>query len=166
MSNGYCGSACTIFSEMMKNLAGVKSMAFGGRPQTGKMQHLGSTKGQMVMAVNALEQTFRAANETAANATRNGHPTLSEAQRKRLDELTPLPIDDIEIPGLSSLDVNYLNGYRPGEDHMPLQFIYEPADCRLFFTYENIIRPETTWKAAAESFWEGGRCVNGSSSST
>ena len=141
-------------------------MAFGGRPQTGKMQHLGSTKGQMVMAVNALEQTFRAANETAANATRNGHPTLSEAQRKRLDELTPLPIDDIEIPGLSSLDVNYLNGYRPGEDHMPLQFIYEPADCRLFFTYENIIRPETAWKAAAEAFWEGGRCVNGSSSST
>lgn len=166
MSNGHCGSTCTIFSEMMKNLAGVKSLAFGGRPQTGKMQHLGSTKGQMVYNADELGNVLRAANETAANATRDGHPTLSEAERKRLEELTPLPVKDIEIPGLQSLNFNYLNGYRPGEDHMPLQFIYEPADCRLFFTYENIIRPETAWKAAAEAFWEGGRCVNGSSSST
>ncbi|KAJ6129262.1 peptidase S41 family protein [Penicillium capsulatum] len=164
VTNGVCGSTCTIFSELMKYQAGVKSLAFGGRPRTGKMQTLGSTKGQMVMAANTIELSLKKANGLAANSTRDGHPVLSETERKRLKELTPLPFDNLTISGLDGLNLNFVNGYRPDHDDTPLQFIYEPAECRLFFTAENILHPETTWRAAAHAFWEGGPCVKDSTS--
>ena len=43
--DGICASTCSIFSEMMKNLAGVEAIAVGGRPQLGPMQGVGGTKG-------------------------------------------------------------------------------------------------------------------------
>ena len=146
----------------MKNLAGVKSLAFGGRPQDGQMQALGSTKGEMTGGSGVLWTTFQVAIEVATNATRDGHPVLSDTQLARLKELSPPPMDNLPLTGLDSISVNLLNGYRPGQDHMPLQFIYEPADFRLFYTAKNIIWPSTAWAAAANAFWGNGPCVRGS----
>ncbi|KAJ5102410.1 hypothetical protein NUU61_004632 [Penicillium alfredii] len=47
---------------------------------------------------------------------------------------------------------------------MPLQFVYEAADCRLFYTYDNIVHPATGWNAAARAIWGNGHCVKGSKS--
>ena len=125
----------------MKNQGGVKSFAFGGRPQPGPMQALGGVKGQMVAGDGQFELQYKTANEVAENAVRDGHPVLSEEQQKRLKELTPKPDDaKARITGLSRFDVNLINGYAPGQEHIPLQFVYEPAGCRLFFTAENIVR--------------------------
>ena len=33
--DGYCASTCTIFSELMRQQGGVKTIALGGRPQEG-----------------------------------------------------------------------------------------------------------------------------------
>lgn len=147
----------------MKNQAGVKSLAFGGRPQPGPMQALGGVKGQKVAGNGQLELLYRTAREVSDNATRAGNPVLSDAQRTRLAELTPRPDDEkAPLSGLSTLNVNLINGYRPGQEGVPLQFVYEPADCRLFFTAENIVRPASGWEAAASAVWGGGRCVEGS----
>lgn len=43
--DGYCASTCAIFAELMKNLAGIQSIAVGGRPQLGPMQGVGGVKG-------------------------------------------------------------------------------------------------------------------------
>ncbi|RJE21019.1 hypothetical protein PHISCL_06640 [Aspergillus sclerotialis] len=167
VTNGACSSTCTIFSELMKNQGGVRSLAFGGRPQLGPMQALGGVKGQKVANDGQLELLYKTANEVADNATKEGHPVLSEAQHKRLKELTPRADDEnAPILGLSRFDVNLINGYRPGQEDMPLQFVYEPADCRLFFTAENIVRPASGWEAAAKAFWGDGRCVEGSERKT
>jgi hypothetical protein len=43
--DGYCASTCTIFSEMMRQQAGVKAIAFGGRSNKDIIQAVGGVKG-------------------------------------------------------------------------------------------------------------------------
>lgn len=43
--DGYCGSTCAVFSELMKSQGGVRSVAVGGRSKTGPMQGVGGSKG-------------------------------------------------------------------------------------------------------------------------
>jgi hypothetical protein len=45
VTDGYCASTCAVFSEFMKQQAGVQSIALGGRPQYGPMQAVGGVKG-------------------------------------------------------------------------------------------------------------------------
>jgi hypothetical protein len=39
--DGYCASTCTIFSELMRQQAGVRTIALGGRPNKDPMQAVG-----------------------------------------------------------------------------------------------------------------------------
>lgn len=48
------------------------------------------------------------------------------------------------------------------EDGTPAQFLYEEADCRLFYQPEMIRDPKAIWKAAARAAWGDGKCVAGS----
>lgn len=47
------------------------------------------------------------------------------------------------------------------DDGLPAQFVYEPADCRLFYTPLSIIDPVEQWRQAAEAAWGSGGCVAG-----
>ena len=48
LHDGFCASTCTVFSELMKTLGGVQSIAVGGRPQLAAMQGVGGVKGSNV----------------------------------------------------------------------------------------------------------------------
>jgi hypothetical protein len=43
--DGYCASTCTIFSELMRQQGGVKTVAFGGRSNNNQIQAVGGVKG-------------------------------------------------------------------------------------------------------------------------
>ena len=43
--DGYCASTCTLFSEMMRQQGGVKTIAFGGRANNDIIQAVGGVKG-------------------------------------------------------------------------------------------------------------------------
>ncbi|KAH7629525.1 hypothetical protein B0T09DRAFT_287981 [Sordaria sp. MPI-SDFR-AT-0083] len=45
---------------------------------------------------------------------------------------------------------------------VPAQFIYEPAECRRFFTVEMMFRPAKMWEVAREVMFGDGECVKGS----
>lgn len=45
VTDGYCASTCTIFSELMRQRAGVKYISLGGRPREGITQAVGGVKG-------------------------------------------------------------------------------------------------------------------------
>jgi hypothetical protein len=45
---------------------------------------------------------------------------------------------------------------------VPLQFRYEAANCRLFYTWDMARDITAVWKAAAGVAWEGAKCVPGS----
>src|SRR5690242_16013887 len=49
LSDGICASTCAIFLELMVQQSGVRTIAVGGRPQSGPMVPVGGTKGTLVL---------------------------------------------------------------------------------------------------------------------
>lgn len=62
---------------------------------------------------------------------------------------------------------NYLTNARDGiregdETQTPLQFIYEPADCRVYYTPEMAVDQTAAWKTVADTAFNGiSHCVAG-----
>lgn len=48
----------------------------------------------------------------------------------------------------------------------PLQFVYEPANCRLFYTIDNVYDQSFLWERAFNATWGGAKCVDGSTINT
>lgn len=48
--------------------------------------------------------------------------------------------------------VNSRDGIREGDTtQTPLQFVYEPADCRIYYTHEMVVDQEAVWKSVADT---------------
>jgi hypothetical protein len=59
--------------------------------------------------------------------------------------------------------VNSLNNQRQNDcSNTPLQFYYEPADCRLFYSLATYLDPVALWKRTVDSKWLSKACVPGS----
>ena len=54
------------------------------------------------------------------------------------DEVVPLPLEKFPLV-FPSGSINILNNYGPHDSETPLQFLYEAAECRPFFTVGNIL---------------------------
>jgi len=71
-----------------------------------------------------------------------------------------------QLPLYRSTDsvVNARDGIRQGDTaELPLQFLYEPADCRILYTPAMVIDETAVWKTVAGTVWNGGdACVAGS----
>ncbi|PLN75540.1 hypothetical protein BDW42DRAFT_180493 [Aspergillus taichungensis] len=156
LTDGACSSACPMFTQMMEN-EGVKTIAFGGRPQYGPMQAMGGTRGthagESLMIKTVMSLALQHAKTHAG--------VLSADEIKTLEALSPAKTSPLNM---QSMRVNLRDGFHRSdkESEMPLQFVYQPAHCRLFYTIENIFHPETTWSAAVRAMWGGGDCVAGS----
>jgi hypothetical protein len=150
--DGYCASTCTIFSEFMTAQAGIKTVAIGGRPQHGIMQAVGGAKGRNDYTWTTI---YILANDTFTLGT--------PAQRTKwagteLGQYSTLPFRR----GLPGAAVNVRDGIRKGDDSQtPLQFIYEPADCRIFYTAEMRVDITALWEKVADVTWGGDSCVAG-----
>lgn len=59
-------------------------------------------------------------------------------------------------------NLNLRNEYDPDDGETPLQFVYEAAECRLFYTFENYLQQQTVWQAAAKAMFGDFGCVDGS----
>jgi hypothetical protein len=44
----------------------------------------------------------------------------------------------------------------------PLEFVYEAADCKLFYTLDSLMTPMSMWKRVVDAKWGNGTCVTGS----
>ena len=163
MTDGTCASTCSIFAELMKK-QGVRSIAFGGRPQYGPMQALGGVKGGQYLSLPLLHRYISSAYDLAVNASQAGSPILTPEQLARFEEIAPPDPKNfsLRINRIGNGGVNFRNAYREGDDVTPLQFIYEAADCRIFYTAENYIDPATSWLAAANAMLNNGSCVRDS----
>jgi hypothetical protein len=53
-----------------------------------------------------------------------------------------------------------------GQGEIPLQFRYEAANCRLFFTWEMARDITALWKAVAGAAWRGKKCAPGSTTNS
>ena len=57
------------------------------------------------------------------------------------------------------MNVNFRDGIRdadlPNAQDIPLQFVYEAADCRILYTKEMTVDVTAIWKAAADTAFSG-----------
>ncbi|KAF4539817.1 Peptidase s41 family protein [Lasiodiplodia theobromae] len=135
LTDGLCDSACALFVELMRHEAGVKAVVAGGRPVAGPMQATGGTRGARGHSLSALDIDIDYAKSDFA-------PYLKK-------EVTSLPerINDIYT---FSGGVNIRDAIRKGQD-VPLQFLYDPADCRIFYTQETLFNQTALWLYAGQA---------------
>ncbi|KAI6244692.1 Peptidase S41 family protein ustP [Erysiphe necator] len=146
--DGICASTCTIFSQFMRELGGVKSIAMGGRPNSGPTQGVGGVKGSQILLWNDI---YEYAQSALLNAT--------EDQAKNLRRLTSLPISRSGAAAANVRDAILTNNI---DDGTPAQFISEISDCRLFYTEHMMTDVTALWKTAADSAFNGKSCNYGS----
>ncbi|KAK5574253.1 hypothetical protein LTR43_000536 [Exophiala xenobiotica] len=145
--DGYCASTCTVVSEYLKSLAGVQFIALGGRPQSGPMQAVGGVKGtQVFQFVPNLYQWLDLWESPENNLLGLANGTI-------WDNFTLDPILRSQV-GVTDAGtgggVNGRNHFRFGdESETPLQFVYEAADCRMWWTREMLYDPVFLWKRVA-----------------
>jgi hypothetical protein len=152
LTDGYCASACAIFSEYLTAQAGIKTVAVGGRPQGGPMQAVGGVKGANVYSwVNIYG---------LVNASYTLETPAQQAQwaGTELAQYSSLPLSR----ALPSYGINVRDGIRAGDEtQTPLQFIYQAADCRIWYTAQMAVNVTALWEKVAEVAWGGGKCVDG-----
>jgi len=72
--------------------------------------------------------------------------------------------NDLAILRSTDAVVNARDGIRKGDaGQTPLQFVYQPADCRIYYTPEMVIDETAVWKTVADTAFNGiSHCVAGS----
>ncbi|KAJ4244181.1 hypothetical protein NW762_014562 [Fusarium torreyae] len=160
VTDGFCGSACTIFTGLMARNQGVRTLALGGRPQKQAMQAMGGTKG-LLKTLNAdLARHFDTYAENIDNST---SLKILEDAKDSIPSIEDPPLLPL-IEGNAGGAVNGRNGHTAdGLDDYPLQFRYEAANCRLFYTQRMTRNVTEVWRMAAGVAWGNGTCVEGSS---
>ncbi|PVH89189.1 hypothetical protein DL98DRAFT_614302 [Cadophora sp. DSE1049] len=141
---GYCASTCTLFSDFMRVQAGVKSIAMGGRPNTSPIQGVGGTRGANNYQYEYIRLLSTVALETAT--------AEEQANWTKTIKYTDLPQNRSTDCSVNVRD-NILRSHI--EDGTPAQFLYEPADCRLFYEPAMISDVTSIWKRAADAAWGG-----------
>ena len=162
LTNGLCASTCTVFTGLMKHEQKVRTIAVGGRPLHTPMQAIGGTKGSQVARGSMFLEIF----ETILDADK-GNVTIKS---KELAALIPSPdLPPLEPISLEILSVNYRNAYvaypnatEDKADDYPTQFMYEAANCRLFYKAEHMQSMAPLWRDVAAAAWKNASCVPGS----
>ncbi|KAF2196112.1 hypothetical protein GQ43DRAFT_499809 [Delitschia confertaspora ATCC 74209] len=155
-TDGLCGSSCASFHEELKNIAGVKSVVVGGRPRNAPMQAVTGAKGGEVrynvqvpmMAASLINATQNLGSTTALSTL------VYEAAM----------VSQLLIRAGESARYQTQEQIRKGDEtETPLQFIYEAADCKIFYTLKTLTNPQEAWIAAWNAFKDPKKnCVPGS----
>ncbi|KAK6369437.1 hypothetical protein LTS17_009780 [Exophiala oligosperma] len=168
LTDGNCGSTCTLLTHFLKWQGKVKSIAIGGRSQTGPMQTLGQVKGSQVIYFSNLIAITNLAYEVADNATLDAMKGTSLETIYNLGDYVTLRTAS-GGEKTNEISFNMRNNIAEGDtSYTPLQFVYEAADCRLFYTPEHVSSVGSIWATVAgQAFGTNGTkpyslCVDGS----
>ena len=134
---------------MMHREAGVRIVAAGGLPTAGPMQAPSGSRGASDYPIDILDanidltqQILQVVNPSDANFLPNRTQAL-----------------DVYV---TYADINLRDQVRRNET-IPLQFAYEAADCRIFYTPQTIYNYTALWQYAADAIWsKPSLCVSGS----
>ncbi|KAM0330161.1 hypothetical protein ACHAQA_004334 [Verticillium albo-atrum] len=157
LTDGTCGSTCTLFAYFAILGLGVKTVAMGGRPVTGPMQAVAGVEGAQVFFFNDMQAD-------AASVLALSPPEVRrQLESGELGELAKGYAIRRSATPASAGAVNGKNSFMPGDAQTPLQFLWQPASCRVYYTAEMQARAEGAWRVAAEATWtDQSICVEGS----
>lgn len=143
LTDGLCASACALFVEMMTRV-GVKTVVAGGRPNTGPMQAASGTRGAILYSAFDLDDDMSYA--------------------RSIDNTTHALIPEVRDAGIYTKAAGFnLRDQIRKEDTTPLQFKYEAADCRIWYTRANVYNMTQLWRDVnTAAFVDTSKCVEGS----
>jgi hypothetical protein len=146
LTDGVCASACALFVEMMTQM-GVKTVVAGGRPEPGPMQAASGNRGASVYDAGQLDEDMAFARD------------IDEWVEDNVIAAVP----EIREPGMFVLEasVNLRDQVRKDKS-TPLQFLYQPADCRIYYTLANVYNFTRLWHDVAAAAAKDSLCVKGS----
>ncbi|KAF1917934.1 hypothetical protein BDU57DRAFT_181818 [Ampelomyces quisqualis] len=148
VTDGYCASTCAIFVELLTQQTGVKTIAMGGRSNKHPIQAIGGVKGVNNYAFGYIQ-------DLAQSAIRYDGSLNSSILRRDYNSHLP-------IARSYSAAVNNRDGLRRNDTSgVALQFVYQQADCRLYYTPEMTVDITAVWKSAADVQWGNRKCVSG-----
>lgn len=160
LGDGHCSSTCDTFLHQLKWQAGVKTIVAGGLPSEGPAQSVGGAKARRKLTISSLNDVVRFFYENAPDDLR---ARADETKLKVLRE------DGDYLETRSRMSVNVGNAILAGDETFtPLQFVYEAADCKLWWQAEHIFNVTSLWALVAETAFglNGGQkweaCVPGS----
>ncbi|KAK9769350.1 putative Tail specific protease domain-containing protein [Seiridium cardinale] len=130
VSDGICAATCTTFANLITNAGGVRALAF-------EVVH--DKNRRRSWEVGRIFQ----------NAIAEGIDILTPNELEHLNSSILQPLE--QFPLTLSGNLKFCDAYQERNPDLPLQFEYPAADCRLFYTYENIRNPATTWLAAIQA---------------
>lgn len=143
LSDGLCSSACAVFVEMMHHEAGVKTVVVSGLPKPGPMQVASGSRGAEIYVDQNIDNSITAAEYL--NAT-----TAEYLPNREIDTL------------ITFLSVNFRDQIRKEQQDVPVQFVYDAADCRIFYTAETWSDYSSLWTYAVNAISDTKLCVAGS----
>jgi hypothetical protein len=163
LQDGGCGSTCAVFAEFMKNQGGVNQVVVGGVPRTGPMQGVSGSKGSQVYT---WTQVYSEAERAYLNLGEDAQVKLNDTDLGKLVYTTrPLMRTAYQATGASASVINLRDNIRDDDTGaIPLNFVYEAADCRLFYTGDMYRDVTNVWKKAVDANWgdKSKVCVDGS----
>ncbi|KAK1659934.1 peptidase S41 family protein [Colletotrichum godetiae] len=149
LTDGACSSACALFLELATTQGKARTIVVGGSPKPGPMQAAGGTRGARIYSGNFLDNDFALARDK------------SETAAARLP--------DVRESGMyvSYAAFNLRDQLRADDVSTPLQFRYSAADCRLYYTLDNVNNMTVLWRDVARAaFEDDSMCVEGSTGYT
>lgn len=137
----------------MHHEAGVRVVVAGGRPETGPMQGAGGSRGASIYYTYELDGDIQFAQEVLEDSIFDDETASPSFLPNRTTELS------VQVTYAS---INLRDQVRPNET-VPLQFAYEAADCRIFYTPSTFYNYSALWQYAADAIWTNpSLCVSGS----
>ena len=148
LSDAFCSSSCATFVELMHQQGGARTVVAGGRPEPGPMQFASGSRGAQAYYNVDLDADVEVGEILNAS-------------------ITPLPQDSSLIDFyINYAQLNIKDSIRKGED-FPLQFGYEAADCRIFYTTWTVYNFENLWNYVIDAFFRNPElCINGAANET
>ncbi|KAF2704849.1 hypothetical protein K504DRAFT_352354, partial [Pleomassaria siparia CBS 279.74] len=155
-TDALCGSACAGIHEELKNIAGVRSVTVGGRPKSGPMQAVTGSKGGEVRPIFSFPSY---AKSIFSVVTYYSVKTPSSTKLAQIANATQLQMR----AGDQHSRIQTQDKLRKGDTTAtPLEFIYDAADCRIFYTAQSYVDSAAAYKQVWDAFTDDTKCVEGS----
>jgi hypothetical protein len=144
-----CSSSCALFIEMMHQ-TGVRTVVAGGQPHYGPMQGAAGTRGAAAYTAQQLDEDIEGT-QYIRNVSTPGEAGLPDCSL------------GLYLPFLGVDLRDQIHEHDP--EHVPLQFQYQPAECRIFYTPKTWYNYTALWIHAADAIWSSpGLCIANSTS--
>ena len=143
LTDALCSSACAVFVEMMHHDAGVKTVVIGGLPQSGPMQTASGSRGDQIYSAQNIDDDI----------------AVAEYFNATTGDYLPDREEDVLI---TAITINLRDQIRKDQEDVPLQFVYDAADCRIFYTAETWYSYSSLWTYAVKAISDPKLCVSGS----